>query len=90
MIRNFIRCYRPALADSSALQKVMAVREKLAQLGIRTGLSRGKRNGLTAGTEAISVDEAIKVLKESASFNPTTNRINSLSLNIKVRLIKEQ
>jgi hypothetical protein len=90
MIRNFIRCYRPALADASALQKILAVREQLAQLGIRTGLSRAKRNGLTAGTEAISVDDAIKVLKDSATVNASNSRINSLSLNIKVRLTKEQ
>lgn len=89
-LRNFIRSYRPALADPSALQKVLAVREKLAQLGIRTGLSRAKRNDLAAGTEAITVEEAIKMLKESSSVNTVTNRVNSLALNIKVRLTKEQ
>lgn len=90
MIRNFIRCYRPALADPSALEKVMAVREKLAQLGIRTGLSRAKRNGLASGTSAVSVEQAIKVLRETATFNPTNGHVNSLAMNIKVKLTKEQ
>ncbi len=90
MIRNFIRCYRPALSDPSALQKVMAVRERLAQIGVSTGLSRAKRNGMTAGTGAISLFEAIKVLKETATVNTSNGRINSLTLNIKLRLTKEQ
>lgn len=90
MIRNFIRCYRPALQDPSALLKVSAIREQLAQMGVKTGLSRAKRNQMSAGTDAVSVTQAIKILKESALVNPLSGNVNSLAMNVKVRLTKEQ
>lgn len=90
MIRNFIRCYRPALQDQSALLKVAAIREQLAQMGVKTGLSRAKRNQMSVGTDAVSIEAAIKILKESALVNPLSGNVNSLAMNVKVRLTKEQ
>ena len=97
-----IRSYRPSVSAAHQ-EKILAIRSELAAIGIATGRSRSDRNGFT-GIEGIDVKEAIGKLREFDSKtieerNKATETSgvkgivfgpNSLILNVKVKLLKEQ
>lgn len=97
----FVRNYRPAV-DASHQLKISAIRDELQAIGIATGRSRAKRNKMSAGTGAVSIEEAIEQLKKSlaasslslsASANNSTEILpvnHSVIINAQVKLLKEQ
>ena len=86
-----IRNYRPAVSPVNQ-EKILAIRSELAALGVATGRSRAKRNGMSAGTSGIGLKEAIEKLREADNKVEKTNGYgnSSLLLNLKVKLLKEQ
>ena len=86
-----IRNYRPAVSPSHQ-EKILAIRSELAALGVATGQSRAKRNGMSSGTSGVSLAEAIEKLREADGKmeKPSGIKSSSLILNAKVKLLKEQ
>jgi hypothetical protein len=86
-----IRNYRPAVSPANQ-EKILAIRSELAALGVATGRSRAKRNGMSAGTSGIGLKEAIERLREADSKleKPNGYENSSLMLNVQVKLLKEQ
>lgn len=86
-----IRNYRPAVSPVNQ-EKILAIRSELAALGVATGRSRAKRNGMSAGTSGIGLREAIEKLREADNKVEKTNGFgnSSLLLNVQVKLLKEQ
>lgn len=89
-----LRNYRPAVSPLQ-LKKILAIRSELAALGVATGRSRAKRNGMREGTSAVGMTEAIERLREAekisrAEKGNSEGFVASLMLNIKVKLLKEQ
>lgn len=99
LIKLSVRSYRPAV-NSVHQEKILSIRADLAALGIATGRSRAKRNGMKAGTGGVGLIEAIERLREAdgkvieacnaKEGNTSTFGHNSLLLNIQVKLLKEQ
>lgn len=97
------RYYRPSVSPIHQ-EKILAIRSELSALGIATGRSRSKRNRMSTGVEGISAEEAIDKLRAAdlkfitmknseIHEGPGEKKIfdhNSLLLNIKVKLTKEQ
>lgn len=91
-----IRNYRPAVSPEHQ-EKILFIRSELASQGVATGRSRAKRNGLT-GTEitGVSMKEAIERLREAdkermkKAGEENRQGHNSLLMNVKVKLLKEQ
>ena len=86
------RYYRPSVAPA-AQEKILAIRSELASMGVATGASRAKRNGMSSGTAGIGLVEAIERLREAESKmerGANFNGRSSLLLNVKVKLLKEQ
>ena len=95
-----IRQYRPAV-PSCHQEKILAIRAELSSLGVATGRSHAKRNRQLSGTEGIEMGEAIRKLraadleincgeKVDETGNVKTFGHNSLILNVKIKLLKEQ
>lgn len=87
-----IRSYRPAISPANQ-EKILAIRSELAVLGVATGRSRAKRNGMSAGTNGIGLEEAIEKLREADGKMEKPSGFvgnSSLILNAKVKLLKEQ
>lgn len=57
-----VRHYRPSVSTIHQ-EKILAIRSELSDLGVSTGRSRAKRNGLHSGTEGIGLAEAIRKLR---------------------------
>lgn len=87
-----IRSYRPSVSPVHQ-EKILAIRSELSALGVATGRSRAKRNGMSAGTSGIGLEEAIEKLREADGKMEKPNGFvgnSSLILNAKVKLLKEQ
>lgn len=103
LVKQQVRHYRPAVSPQHQ-EKILAIRSELSAIGVATGRSRAKRNGLSAGTSGIGILEAITRLRAADSKNITELNSNeskttpggivfgsnSLFLNVKVKLLKEQ
>jgi hypothetical protein len=59
-----LRNYRPAVSPHHQ-EKILAIRSELSALGVATGRSRAKRNGLSAGTSGVGIVEAIQRLRSA-------------------------
>lgn len=99
-----IRHYRPAVS-SCHQEKILSIRAELSALGVATGRSRAKRNRQLSGTAGIEMGEAIRKLRaadleincgekvvkvEGEEGKVKTFGHNSLILNVKIKLLKEQ
>ena len=61
--KSFLRSYRPSVSPSHQ-EKILSIRSELAALGIATGRSRARRNGMSSGTAGVEMKEAIEKLRE--------------------------